>query len=116
MAKHYNLDITNTLISKTFGISDVTINKTLKKIGNYKQIVLNNDYTDKILSHSIKNSSIINVDDDENEDLVIIPEDLVIIPEDLVIIPEDLSDVTTLKSTTSKSTMSKSTTSAKSSV
>jgi transcription initiation factor TFIIIB Brf1 subunit/transcription initiation factor TFIIB len=68
MAKHYDLNITNTQVSDIFNISIVTINKTLDVINAYEQIVTSNEYTEKILFHANKTS----MDDNNNEELVIL--------------------------------------------
>ena len=50
----YNIDISKKLISDIFGLSDVTISKTFRKILQWKEIVLNNKITDLIVER-IKN-------------------------------------------------------------
>ena len=45
----YHLDIPKKLISEIFGISDVTISKTFKKIKKYQQIITNNEITNLVV-------------------------------------------------------------------
>lgn len=47
-----NLDIDKKIISKLFGISDVTITKTYKKILEYEYIIINNKMTEDIIKMS----------------------------------------------------------------
>lgn len=47
--KNSNLEIDKKLISKLFGISDVTITKTYKKILEYEYIIISNSMTETIL-------------------------------------------------------------------
>jgi transcription initiation factor TFIIB len=47
-----SLEIDKKIISKLFGISDVTITKTYKKILEYEYIIINNKMTDTILNMS----------------------------------------------------------------
>ena len=46
----YNIPLTKKQISDIFGISDVTISKTFRKIWPYNKIILNNTITDLILT------------------------------------------------------------------
>jgi len=50
--KNYKLDIDKKVISKLFGISDVTITKTYKKILEYEYIIINNKMTETVLNMS----------------------------------------------------------------
>jgi hypothetical protein len=50
--KMSDLDIDKKLISKLFGISDVTITKTYKKILEYEYIISNNHMTESIVTMS----------------------------------------------------------------
>jgi hypothetical protein len=47
-----NLDLDKKIISKLFGISDVTITKTYKKILEYEYIITSNQMTNTILNLS----------------------------------------------------------------
>lgn len=49
VTQYYNIQISKKLISDIFGISDVTISKTFRKIWHYHKILLNNKITDLIL-------------------------------------------------------------------
>ena len=49
VANYYNISINKKQISEIFGISDVTISKTYRKIQPYHQIILNNKITDLIV-------------------------------------------------------------------
>ena len=49
VANYYNIQITKKQISDIFGISDVTISKTFRKIQPYHQIILSNKITDLIM-------------------------------------------------------------------
>ena len=49
VANIYHVDITKKQISNIFGISDVTISKTYRKIFPYHKIIMNNKATDLIL-------------------------------------------------------------------
>jgi transcription initiation factor TFIIIB Brf1 subunit/transcription initiation factor TFIIB len=49
VANYYNIQINKKQISDLFGISDVTISKTFRKIQPYHQIILNNKITDLIV-------------------------------------------------------------------
>lgn len=49
VANHYNIPLSKKQISDIFGISDVTISKTFRKILPYHKIVLSNKITDLIL-------------------------------------------------------------------
>jgi len=63
VAQYYNIHISKKQISDIFGISDVTISKTFRKIWHYHKIVLSNKVTDLILekkNSSIKNDSYLN--------------------------------------------------------
>jgi len=55
VAQYYNIQLTKKQISDIFGISDVTISKTFRKIWPYHKIVLSNKITDLILEK--KNAS-----------------------------------------------------------
>jgi transcription initiation factor TFIIB len=55
VAQYYNIQVSKKQISDIFGISDVTISKTFRKIWPYHKIVLSNRITDLILEK--KNSS-----------------------------------------------------------
>jgi transcription initiation factor TFIIB len=55
--KNSNLEIDKKLISKLFGISDVTITKTYKKILEYEYIIINNKMTETILTMSTNDLS-----------------------------------------------------------
>jgi transcription initiation factor TFIIIB Brf1 subunit/transcription initiation factor TFIIB len=60
---HYNLQLSKKQISDIFGISDVTISKTFRKIWPYHRIVLSNKITDLILENKnsiVKNTTGIN--------------------------------------------------------
>ena len=59
VALYYNIQISKKQISDIFGISDVTISKTFRKIWPYHKIVLSNKITDLILEKKniIKNIS-----------------------------------------------------------
>jgi transcription initiation factor TFIIIB Brf1 subunit/transcription initiation factor TFIIB len=48
-----DLDIDKKIISKLFGISDVTITKTYKKILEYEYIIINNKMTENIVNMSV---------------------------------------------------------------
>lgn len=65
----YNLDLNKKQISDIFGISDVTISKTYRKINPYHNIILSNNVTDLIIE-GLKNRKIVNIDIDE-ENLVV---------------------------------------------
>ncbi len=63
VAQYYNIQLSKKQISDIFGISDVTISKTFRKIWPYHKIVLSNKITDLILEKknaSAQNSSEIN--------------------------------------------------------
>ena len=49
VAQYYNIQISKKQISDIFGISDVTISKTFRKIWHYHKIVLSNKITELIL-------------------------------------------------------------------
>ena len=55
----YNLHITKKIISRLFNVSEVTISKTYKELQQYKNIILDDDLTDKLISRlaHIKSSS-----------------------------------------------------------
>lgn len=55
VAQYFNIQLTKKQISDIFGISDVTISKTFRKIWPYHKIVLSNKITDLILEK--KNAS-----------------------------------------------------------
>ena len=58
MAEHNDLkSITKRRIAEKFGVSEVTITKTYKKLLEYKVIVLSNDITEKILKENIIKSN-----------------------------------------------------------
>ncbi len=62
----YNVEISKKQISEIFGISDVTISKTYRKIYPYHKIIMNNEITNLILekrNNIIKEETIINEDD-----------------------------------------------------
>ncbi len=77
VAQFYNIQLSKKQISDIFGISDVTISKTFRKIWPYHKIVLNNKITDLILEKKNassktstdinKNNLIINQDTDSDE-------------------------------------------------
>ncbi len=63
VAQYYNIQLSKKQISDIFGISDVTISKTFRKIWPYHKIVLSNKITDLILEKknaTTQNSSEIN--------------------------------------------------------
>lgn len=72
VAQHYNLQLSKKQISDIFGISDVTISKTFRKIWPYHDIVISNRITDLILE---KKNSIIKKDDDNVKSKLIINQD-----------------------------------------
>jgi hypothetical protein len=49
VTQYYNIQVSKKVISDIFGISDVTISKTFRKIWHYHKILLNNKITDLIL-------------------------------------------------------------------
>jgi transcription initiation factor TFIIB len=49
VTQYYNIQISKKVISDIFGISDVTISKTFRKIWHYHKILLNNKITDLII-------------------------------------------------------------------
>ena len=77
VAQFYNIQLSKKQISDIFGISDVTISKTFRKIWPYHKIVLNNKITDLILekknatsktpSDINKNNLIMNQDSESDE-------------------------------------------------
>ena len=77
VAQFYNIQLSKKQISDIFGISDVTISKTFRKIWPYHKIVLNNKITDLILEKKNatnktstdinKNNLIMNQDTDSDE-------------------------------------------------
>ncbi len=77
VAQFYNIQLSKKQISDIFGISDVTISKTFRKIWPYHKIVLNNKITELILEKKNatsktstdinKNNLIINQDTDSDE-------------------------------------------------
>jgi transcription initiation factor TFIIIB Brf1 subunit/transcription initiation factor TFIIB len=77
VTQFYNIQLSKKQISDIFGISDVTISKTFRKIWPYHKIVLNNKITDLILEKKNatsktlidinKNNLIINHDTDSEE-------------------------------------------------
>ena len=77
VTQFYNIQLSKKQISDIFGISDVTISKTFRKIWPYHKIVLNNKITDLILEKKNmtnktptdinKNNLIINQDTDSDE-------------------------------------------------
>lgn len=77
VAQFYNIQLSKKQISDIFGISDVTISKTFRKIWPYHKIVLNNKITDLILEKKNatskaspdinKSNLIINQDTDSDE-------------------------------------------------
>lgn len=68
VTNYYNLNLTKKQISDIFGISDVTISKTFRKIWPYHKIILNNKITDLIIER--KNS--ITKNNINNQNLIII--------------------------------------------
>jgi transcription initiation factor TFIIB len=63
VTQYYNIQVSKKLISDIFGISDVTISKTFRKIWHYHKILLNNKITDLILEKKNalnKNNSTLN--------------------------------------------------------
>lgn len=78
VTQYYNIQLTKKQISDIFGISDVTISKTFRKIWPYHKIVLSNKITELILekknsntklSDNInKNNLIMNQETDESEE------------------------------------------------
>lgn len=77
VAQHYNIQLSKKQISDIFGISDVTISKTFRKIWPYHKIVLSNKITELILekknsvtkndSELTKSNLIINNDSESEE-------------------------------------------------
>lgn len=62
----YNIDVSKKNISDIFGISDVTISKTYRKIFPYHKIIMNNEVTNLILekkNNIEKPNSVLNEDD-----------------------------------------------------
>ena len=63
VTQYYNIQVSKKVISDIFGISDVTISKTFRKIWHYHKILLNNKITDLILEKKNllnKNNSTLN--------------------------------------------------------
>ena len=62
----YNIDISKKNISEIFGISDVTISKTYRKIFPYHKIIMNNEVTNLILEkkNNIEKSNLLLNEDD----------------------------------------------------
>ena len=62
----YNIDISKKNISEIFGISDVTISKTYRKIFPYHKIIMNNEVTNLILDkkNNIEKSDLLMSEDD----------------------------------------------------
>jgi transcription initiation factor TFIIIB Brf1 subunit/transcription initiation factor TFIIB len=62
----YNIDISKKNISEIFGISDVTISKTYRKIFPYHKIIMNNEVTNLILDkkNNIEKSDSLMSEDD----------------------------------------------------
>jgi transcription initiation factor TFIIIB Brf1 subunit/transcription initiation factor TFIIB len=67
----YHIDISKKNISEIFGISDVTISKTYRKIFPYHKIIMNNEVTNLILE---KKNNIEKQNSTLNEDELIITE------------------------------------------
>jgi transcription initiation factor TFIIB len=57
VTQHYNIQLSKKQISEIFGISDVTISKTYRKLWPYRNILLDNKITDLILER--KNATVI---------------------------------------------------------
>ena len=66
MANLYDLDITKKSISEIFGISDVTIAKTYRKIYPYHKIISSDEITEKIYKKLSNGKSTKNYDDDDD--------------------------------------------------
>ena len=83
VTQHYNIPLSKKQISEIFGISDVTISKTLRKIMPFHKIVLSNKITDMILEKKNavsknndtlnKSNLIINMDSEESEEVKVQP-------------------------------------------
>jgi transcription initiation factor TFIIB len=69
VTQYYNIPLSKKQISDIFGISDVTISKTFRKIWPYHKIVLSNKITDLILEK--KNASSQNSSDINKNNLII---------------------------------------------
>lgn len=65
VANAYNIDINKKQISEIFGISDVTISKTYRKINPYSQIIMNNKVTSIIVDkkNNLENQPLILTED-----------------------------------------------------
>lgn len=72
VASCYNIQLCKKQISEVFGISDVTISKTFRKIYPYHKIVLSNKITDLIYDKIKTNKTVCDVD---NSNLVIKTDD-----------------------------------------
>ena len=72
----YNVEISKKQISEIFGISDVTISKTYRKIYPYHKIIMNNEITNLILE---KRNNIVKEETIINEEDLIITEKLLVI-------------------------------------
>jgi len=77
VTQFYNIQLSKKQISDIFGISDVTISKTFRKIWPYHKIVLNNKITELILdkknvtsktSSDINKNNLINNNDSESDE------------------------------------------------
>ena len=69
VTNYYNIQLSKKQISDIFGISDVTISKTYRKIWPYHKIVLSNKITDLILE---KKNAVSKTDTDINQNNLII--------------------------------------------
>ncbi len=69
VTQYYNIQLSKKQISDIFGISDVTISKTFRKIWPYHKIVLSNKITDMILE---KKNNVVKPDSDINKNNLII--------------------------------------------
>jgi transcription initiation factor TFIIB len=57
LANTHNIDINKKTIKNMLNISEVTINKTLKKVNKYKDIIINDDYCNMICNELNKNAA-----------------------------------------------------------
>jgi transcription initiation factor TFIIB len=99
VASYYNIQLCKKQISEVFGISDVTISKTFRKIYPYHKIVLSNKITDLIYDKIKTNKTICNIDDNN---LVIKNEDKQLLSENSEDTEYDSSIMTDLSDTIEK--------------
>jgi len=104
----YDLNITKKHISDTFGISEVTITKTFKKISTYKTILLDDKFVElalKKMNDKIKNKMIENISSNTNMQLSDIIKNNF---DKIFTIPDDIKDIDKLSDELSETSSVKS--------